>query len=88
MRDIFPEKKRLIRYSNLDSLVPCLATVPWPSSMTSLDKVPWSSACLDSVTRPSACLDTVPWPSAMTCLGKVPLDLVHGWTRCLGLMHA
>ena len=59
----------------------CLATVPRPSSITSLDKVPLSSACLDSVTRPSACLDTVPWPSAMTCLSKVPLSLVHDWKR-------
>ena len=54
-----------------------LDTVPRPSAMTSLDKVPWSSACLDSVTQPSACLDTVPRLSAMTSLGKVPLGLVH-----------
>ena len=46
-------------------LVPCLATVPRSSAMTSLDKVPSPSASLDTVTRHSACLDTVPRPSAM-----------------------
>ena len=43
-----------------------------PSAMTYLDKVPWPSACLDMVTRPSAWLDSMPRPCAMTCLDKVP----------------
>ena len=49
-----------------------LDTVPRPSGITCLEKVPWPSACLDTVTRPSACLDTLPQPRAITCLGKVP----------------
>ena len=42
-----------------------LDTVPRPSSMTRLDKVPL-------MTRPTACLDTMPRPNADTCLGKMP----------------
>ena len=42
-----------------------LYTVPRPSSMIRLDKVPL-------VTRPTACLDTIPRPNANTCLGKMP----------------
>ena len=49
-----------------------LDTVPRPSVMSFLGKVPRLSTCLDTVTLHSACLDTVPRPSAMTCLGLVP----------------
>ena len=52
--------------------MPFLITVPRPSAMICLDKVPWPSECLDSVTKLSAVLDTMPRPSAMTCLNKVP----------------
>ena len=50
----------------------CLDTVPRPSSMTRLDKVPWPKACLDMVTRRTACLDTMPRPNANKCLCKMP----------------
>ena len=47
----------------------CLDTVPQPSAMTCLGKVP----------QPSKCLDTVLWLRAKTCLGTVPRPSV-----CLG----
>ena len=50
----------------------CLDPMPRLSANTSLGKMPWPNACLDTVTRPSTCLDTVPQPSAMTCLRKKP----------------
>ena len=50
-------------------LVPCLDTVPRPSAMTYLDKLPRPSACLDTLFQPSACLDMVTQPSAMPSHG-------------------
>ena len=49
-----------------------LDTVPRPSTLTSLDKVPRSSVFLDTVPLPSAmiCLDKMPRLSE--CLGTVP----------------
>ena len=49
--------------------VPCLGTVPRPSAMTYLNKVPRPSACLNTVLQPSAFLDMLPRPSAMPSHG-------------------
>ena len=51
----------------------CLDTVPWPSAMTCLRKMPLGLApgwtwCLGLV----LCLATVPRPNALKCLDKVP----------------
>ena len=75
----------------LQASASCLNTVPRPSSMTCFDKVPWPSACLDTVTRPSACLDTVPRPIVMTFLDKAPwpiacLDMVTQLRACIDTM--
>ena len=46
--------------------------MPRHKAKTCLEKMPWSSAFLDTVPRPSSmeCLDKAPRPSA--CLGTVP----------------